>query len=180
MKAMIIPGNGNTPITNNWNLYVKSELEKLSVEVIAENMPDADLAREKFWIPFMEQKMGKDENVILIGHSSGAVAIMRFLENHKILGTVLVGACYTDLAEEKEKISGYYNRPWNWEKIKENAGWIIQFASTDDPYISKEEFRHINNMLETEYHEYKNRGHFDEIEFPELVFCLRMKLGDFI
>ena len=68
-KVMIIPGNGNTDISFNWYLYVKKELEKLGFEVIAENMPDADLARKEFWLPFMEKKLAGDEKAILIGHS---------------------------------------------------------------------------------------------------------------
>jgi len=175
MKAMIIPGNNNTDISTNWYLYVKKELEKLGIKVIAENMPDPDLARKEYWLPFIEKNIGECD-VVLIGHSSGAVAIMRYLETHKILGAVLVGACYTDLNDEKEKASGYYNELWQWETIKRNANWIIQFASIDDLYIKKEEFRYINEMLDTEYHEYKNRGHFEEKEFPELVFCVRQRL----
>ena len=38
MKAIIIPGNDYTLITSNWYQYVKNELEKLGLEVIAENM----------------------------------------------------------------------------------------------------------------------------------------------
>ena len=174
---MIIPGNNNTDISTNWYLYVKKELEKLGIKVVAENMPDPDLARKEYWLPFIKENVGEGD-VILIGHSSGAVAIMRYLETHKIFGAVLVGTCYTDLNDKKEKASGYYNEPWQWDKIKKNANWIIQFASIDDPYINKEEFRYINEMLDTEYHEYKTRGHFEEKEFLELVFHVRQKLGN--
>lgn len=26
-------------------------------------------------------------------------------------------------------------RPWEWAKIKANAGFLVQFGSTDDPFI---------------------------------------------
>lgn len=45
MKAMIIPGNGITDITDNWFQNVKDGLEKLGLDVIAKNMPDPDLAK---------------------------------------------------------------------------------------------------------------------------------------
>ena len=57
MKAIIIPGNGNTDITANWFQNVKNELEKLGLDVIAENMPDPDLARKKYWLPFIKEKL---------------------------------------------------------------------------------------------------------------------------
>jgi hypothetical protein len=35
-----------------------------------------------------------------IGYSSGAVAAMRYVENHTIYGSILIGACYTDFGRE--------------------------------------------------------------------------------
>ncbi len=57
MKAIIIPGNENSDISENWYPYVKKELERLGVEVIAQNMPDAYLARAKYWLPFIKEKL---------------------------------------------------------------------------------------------------------------------------
>ncbi|MFA7707436.1 MAG: alpha/beta hydrolase [Candidatus Pacearchaeota archaeon] len=180
MQIMIIPGNGNTDISENWFPYIKKELEKLGLKVIAKNMPDPDLARKEYWLPFIEKNLEKNEDSVLIGHSSGAVAILRYLENYKIKGAIIVGACYTYLSDEKEKKSGYFDNEWQWDKIKNNASWIVQFASTDDPYIPIEEQRYIKNKLITEYHEYNNEGHFGsdthKTEFPKIVEIIRKKL----
>jgi hypothetical protein len=179
-KVIIIRGNGNSAPEEDWYPYVKTELEKLGLTVLNEEFPDPELAREEYWLPFIE-KLGADENTILIGSSSGAVAAMRFAEKNKILGSILVGACYTDLGDEKEKKSGYYNRPWDWDSIKRNQQWIAQFASTDDPYIPIEEARHINQQLQTEYYEYTNEGHFsadkNKTVFPEIVEIIKLKTG---
>ena len=177
MRAIIIPGNNNTSILESWYPYVKKELEKLGLDVIAKNMPDPDLARKQFWLPFIEEHVKNESNSILVGHSSGAVAILRYLEENKAGGTVLVGASHTDLNDKKEKISGYFDEPWNWEKIRKNVKWIIQFASTDDPYIPIAEARHINGKLNSEYYEFTNHGHFMQAEFPELVEAIRKKLA---
>ena len=50
---------------------------------------------------------------------------MRFGESNKLCATLLVSACYTDLGKQSEKISGYYDHPWEWKKIKENNKIII-------------------------------------------------------
>ncbi len=180
IKAMIIPGNGNTDISENWFPYVKKNLEALGMRVIAKNMPDPDLARQSFWVPFIEKELKGYQNSILIGHSSGAVAILRYLENHKTLGAIIVGACHTDLGDEKEKKSGYFDDEWHWDKIKENAKWIVQFASTNDPYIPIEEARYIRDRINSEYHEYTDQGHFgsdvNKIEFPEIVEIIKKKV----
>ena len=54
-------------------------------------MPDPDLARMRYWLPFIEKNLKADSNSIIIGHSTGAVACMRYLASHQPLG-----ACYTD------------------------------------------------------------------------------------
>ena len=124
-------------------------------------------------MPFIEKEIGKGDDVILIGHSSGAVAILRYLESHKIKLAIVIGASHTDLGDETEKLSGYFNRPWKWEVIKKNAEKIVQFASTDDPYIPIEEARFIHKNLDSEYHEFNDQGHFgsdtNKKEFPEII-----------
>ena len=37
------------------------------------------------WLPFMKDELGVDENTIIIGHSSGACAAVRFAETLKVL-----------------------------------------------------------------------------------------------
>lgn len=178
-KVIIIPGNGNTDISENWFPYVKNKLEKANILVLVMNMPDPELARKEIWLPFIEKELKADENTIAIGHSSGAVAIMRFLETHKLLGAILVGACYTDLGEESERVSGYYDTPWKWDTIKQNAKWIVQYASQNDPYIPISESRVVHEKLNSEYYEYVNQGHFGsdvrKKEFPEIVEVILRK-----
>jgi predicted alpha/beta hydrolase family esterase len=181
VKAIIIPGNGGGSPSDNWSPYLEKVLPTIGISVINPQFPDPDLARNEFWLPFLED-LGADEDTILIGHSSGAVAAMRYAETHKIYGSVLVGACYTDLGYESEKQSGYYDDPWQWDAIQKNQRWIIQFASTDDPFIPIAEARYIHEHLKTVYHEYTDRGHFghgdhQQLEFPELVEALKTSMG---
>lgn len=113
IRIILIHGNGGSKPTDNWFPYIKLELEKTGVEVIAPQFPDADLARASYWIPFLKNDLKSDENTILIGHSSGVIAAMYFAEKHKLFGSVLIGAYHTDLGFEKEKLSGYFDKPWN-------------------------------------------------------------------
>lgn len=53
-------------------------------------MPDPITAKESIWIPFMREQMECDENTVIIGHSSGAEAAMRFAEKYKVKGIILV------------------------------------------------------------------------------------------
>lgn len=176
MKVIIIPGDGNTDITENWFPSVKNELQKFGLDVIAENMPDPDLARKEYWLPFIKEKLST-EDAILIGHSSGAVAILRYLEENKCKLAILIGACYTDLGNEREKNSGYFYKPWEWEKIKNNAEKIVLFSSKNDPYVPISEALFIKDKISAEYHEYNDEGHFgadvNKTEFPEIITVVK-------
>lgn len=178
IKAIIVPGNGGDSYMSRWRPYVKAELEKLGISVTNVDFPDPILASMNVWLPFLKE-LGADEQTILIGHSSGAEAAMRYAENNKLLGTVLVSACHTDLGLDNEKEAGYYDAPWQWDKIKNNQQWIVQFHSTDDPFIVPEEARFVHDKLGSEYYEFTDRGHFEhnQNEFPELIATIKSKLN---
>ncbi len=172
-KVIFLPGNGGDGNTlYGWFSYAKIELEKLGLEVLTPTFPDGALARRSYWLPFLES-LGTNENTILIGHSSGAVAAMRYAENHTLLGSVLVAPCHTDLGLDSEKVSGYYDGSWDWNAIKQNQRWIIQFSSVDDEFIPIEEAQFISVKLKSDYREL-TQGHFyPQDTFPELMNAMK-------
>ena len=175
-KAIFIHGNGGGTGSDAWYPWCVSELKKYNIRALAPDFPDPLLARAQYWLPFLENELKSDENTVLVGHSSGALAAMRFAESRKIKGSILIGASHTDLGDEDEKKSGYFDSPWDWTAIRENQQWIIQFASTDDPYIPITEAHFIRDHLKTEYREFGDRGHFGQTEFPELLQALLTKI----
>jgi pimeloyl-ACP methyl ester carboxylesterase len=177
IKAILIHGNGGGTADDIWLPWLERELTALDVVVINRTFPDNVKARAQFWLPFIES-LGADERTILIGHSSGAVAAMRYAETHRLLGSILIGVCYTDLGDGGEAASGYYRDPWRWPDIRDNQEWIAIYNSTDDPHIPIAEPRFVAAQLRCSYFEFNDRGHFvDSREFPEVVEYVRVKLG---
>lgn len=130
---------------------------------------------------FLHTNIGLDETTVVVGHSSGAACAMRLLEQEQLLlGCVLVAACYTDLGDESERRSGYFNRPWDWEKMKNGAKQIILFHSEDDHLIPVQEARHIalklagNNNFD--YHEMDGKSHFFS-PWQEILDVMDQKFG---
>lgn len=176
IKAILIHGNGGCTAGDIWLPWLERELTALGVAVTNETFPDNMKARAQFWLPHIEA-LGADENTILIGHSSGAVAAMRYAETHRVLGSILVGVCHTDLGDSFEAASGYYAAPWQWPRIRENQQWIAIYNSSDDPHIPIVEARFIAAQLKCSYFEFQDRGHFvDQRQFPEVVDYVRRKL----
>jgi hypothetical protein len=111
-NIVIVPGNGCTPVKKcNWYFWLYTELKKMNIKVNMEmhTMPDPYLkyssnflitdryeAKESIWLPHMREKLNTGPGSIIVGHSSGAEAAMRFAETDKVLGLVLVSACHTD------------------------------------------------------------------------------------
>lgn len=153
-----------------WSSWLKDSLEDLGYETFFETMPDSVIARAEYWLPFLQDYAKVGSNDIIIGWSSGAVAAMRYAETHKIKGTILISPSYTDLRDDSEKQSGYFDSPWDWQSIKNNQETIALFYGTDDPYIPQEEFTHIANMLQPATFPIENGKHFiEQAEFPELL-----------
>jgi predicted alpha/beta hydrolase family esterase len=176
-KVIFVHGNGGSTAYSHWFAETAEALRKLGLEVINETFPDNQLARSEYWLPHLE-KLGANESTIIVGHSSGALAAMRYAESHQVLGSVLVGAAYTDLGEADEKASGYFDSPWDWNAIKAHQKWILQFGSVDDPYIPIAESRFVAARLSTQYFEYKDRGHFMYGGvFEEVVTGIKKKLN---
>lgn len=92
MKVAIIPGNGAGDVFHaNWYGWAHKQINKMeNVSCGLRNMPDPITAKESIWIPFMREEMECDENTVIIGHSSGAEAAMRFAEKYKVKGIILV------------------------------------------------------------------------------------------
>lgn len=175
---VIIPGNGAGDVTNaNWYGWARKKLNALDgVSCQLRNMPDPITARESVWLPFMRDELKCGDETVIIGHSSGAEAAMRFSEKYKVKGIIVVSACVTDLGDENERASGYYDRPWDWEKIKEHTSWRVQFGSTDDPFIPWSEQQQVADGLSSELHKFTDKGHFMNTSFPELIEVTKQKL----
>ena len=82
--------------------------------------------------------------------------------------------------DEVERASGYFNRPWRWADIRANAGFIVQFASTDDPVLPWAEQQEVADGLGAELHRFEDRGHFQNTAFPELAAALEPRLREMI
>ena len=176
-KVILIHGNGGSTAGDIWLPFLERELTALGLAVINQTFPDNVKARAEFWLPFLE-KLGAGEDTILIGHSSGAVAAMRYAETHRLWGSILVSPCHTDLGDPGEAASGYYRAPWRWSDIRDHQRWIAIYHSTDDPHIPAAQARFIAAQLKCSYFEFTDRGHFvDSREFPEVLSYVKGRVS---
>ena len=142
-RFIYIHGNGGDDWRSAWAEWLKREIEKLGFETVFETMPDPVAARAKYWLPYMKNELKIGEDDVIIGYSSGAVAAMRYAETTKIKGSILISPSYTDLGDETEKASGYFDEKWLWNDIKANQKKMAVVWGDNDPYIPQSEFAYI-------------------------------------
>jgi len=169
-RFVYIHVNATTHWSDAWAAWLNSEVEKLGYETFFETMPDSIIARAEYWLPFLKNHVKAGKNDVLIGWSTGAIAAMRYAETNHIKGSILISPYYTDLGEAEEKLSGYFNEPWQWDNIVQNQQNIAVFWGDDDPYVDQSEFDFVANKLRASRHKLPKAGHFIERQtFPELL-----------
>ena len=174
-RVIYLHGMGATSWKFAFAESLKADLESLGFETVFETLPDSIMAREQYWMRYLNEIAKVTEDDVLIGWSSGAVAAMRYAESNKIRGSILISPSYTDLGDEAERASGYFNRPWDWAKIQENQNQIALVYGDDDPCIPQEEFEHISGRLRPEVHKIPQGKHFIQYSDFKLISELVQK-----
>jgi uncharacterized protein len=173
-RVVYIHGNGTTHWSQSWARWLEAEVRKAGYKTFFETMPDSILARAEYWLPFLEKhvRVGRDD--IVVGWSSGAVAAMRYAEKLHVGPMILVSPCVSDLGDEMERQSGYFNDPWLWSEIRRNSGPITLITGDDDPFIPQSEFDEAAVGLAAQRVQIEGGGHFmDRVEFPEVLDAIR-------
>ena len=153
-----------------WVARLRDDLEKVGYPTFFETFPDSIEARSSHWLPFLNGHIRAGEDDVLVGWSCGGTAALRYAQEHKVRGLVLAAPYYTDLGLDSVRKSGFVTSPWDWERVKRNAGNVVMFHSDNDPYISQSEFRELARLLGARRCEIRGAGHFGDFEeFPQLT-----------
>lgn len=169
-RVIFVHGNSTTHWSYGWAPWLREQLEAAGHPTFFETMPDSVIARAEYWLPFLHDHVGAGADDVIVGWSSGAVAAMRYAEQHPLLGAVLVSPSHTDLGDDLERQSGYFDGPWNWPVIRSNLGRTALVWGDDDPYIPQSEFTFLADQLSPVRLQIAGGGHFtDRDRFPELA-----------
>lgn len=182
-RIFIIHGWEGTP-NSNWFPWLKKELEKRGIEVHVPQLPDSMNPKFDSWISYVKEYVeNPDRNTILVGHSLGCITILRFLENlnTKVKAVVLVAGLGYDLDYKgyKGEVKSFFEKPIDWEKIKNNCQNFIVINSKDDPYVNFDNSKLFKDKLNAEIIVHDNMKHYNEgAGFRELpqVLDLILKL----
>lgn len=163
-RVFIVHGYTGYP-DKNWFPWLKSELEKLGVEVVVPAMPNTEAPQFSEWLPHLRQLVGEvDEETYFVGHSLGCPTILRLLESlpedHKVGGAVLVAGFAEPI--HFSELDSFTAEAWNDEKIKQSVNKIILINSDNDEHVPLEMGQRMRDRFNAELVVVNNAGHINE------------------
>lgn len=122
-----------------WYPWVKKELEARGFQVEVPALPNTEKPKLDEWLPRLKEVVGQtDEELFLIGHSLGCIAIMRYLESledgQQIGGVVFVAGFSEGIGYSE--IQTFFETPVDLEMIRTRAKHgFVAIHSDNDPYV---------------------------------------------
>jgi predicted alpha/beta hydrolase family esterase len=191
-NAIILHGTGGSP-DGNWFPWLKKELEKKGYSVWVPELPGNDYPNRKTYTEFLLKNAPEiDSSTIIIGHSSGAVAILGLLQalpkDSTIKAAYLVAGFKDNLRwvdkKGKHVLGGLFEDDYDWTAIKKKAGKFILIQSDNDPYVPMSHGSYLSIKLDGALTINPKQKHFsietkgDEYkEFPFLLEMIMLQSG---
>jgi predicted alpha/beta hydrolase family esterase len=188
MKNALILHGTKASHESNWFSWLHNELEKKEYQVWTPDLPQSEVPNIDRYNEFIfaNKNFTFTDQTILIGHSSGAVAILGLLQ--ALPEGIVVDTCYLVSAFTDDlgwdSLKELFLTPFDFEKIKSHAKRFVFLHSDNDPYCPVE--RHgqlLANKLDGELLIREGQKHFSigtaGEQYRQFPFLLKLILPDF-
>lgn len=150
-------------------------------DVYLVKMPNAFNAKYKEWKLWFEKYLPLlNDNLILIGHSLGAIFLAKYLSeetiSRKIKATFLVSAPFDkdDIGRDDIRKLPEFAIEKPLTKLAEQTGELYMYHSKDDPVVFYSEFERYSEQLPNAHMKsFEDRQHFNQETFPEIIEDIR-------
>lgn len=134
-KAILIHGQDKDS-SSCWYPWLKSELEKIEIEVHIPDMPSANEPVLQDWVSEIA-KLNPDDETVMIGHSKGGLAILHYLSSNtaKVKKVVLVASNSDQPRNSEDEKDSFYAIKINYDKVRDQAESFVQIHSKDDEFV---------------------------------------------
>ena len=158
--AVIVHGFMGSP-NNDWMRWTAEKFHDKGYRVFTPKMPR--IPSKSDWVKrvgnFAKPTRGK---LVLVGHSLGGVAILRFLETYK--GKVdLVMLVSTPTWRDSVIFRSFFRRGFQWKTIRKHVKKVVVVHSTDDPVVKFENTEELRAKLKAKVIVAENLGHMHSI-----------------
>lgn len=149
-KALILHGTSSSS-KENWFPWLKDQLEQRGYQVWVPDLPKADVPNLERYNTYILQHLPFtiDGETALIGHSSGAVAILGLLQalpaDTVVQASYLVGSFKDNLGWDALK--ELFEQPLDFGSIKKKSRQWYFIHSDNDPYCPLEHAEYLHQQL---------------------------------
>ena len=164
-KVVLMHGKDTNP-SEKWYPWFVGQVKSRGINALAPALPKPNDPVAEEWTKELE-KTNPDENTILVGHSRGGVAILRWLERlpegKKIKKVVLVAtnSGRSEKMNKTENNKGFYSdKGYDFEKIKTHCDNFVVIHSKDDIWVPFEAGEENAKGLDARFKVYEGKNHF--------------------
>lgn len=156
----------------DWKTNLSKKLGQ-KYQILAPRMPNKENARYLEWkIWFERLRPFVRSGIVLVGHSLGGIFLVKYLAENtfpkKIKQLILVAAPY------QEKDLTNFKLPSFLAQVARQCQEIHLFHSPDDPVVAiAAVYKYQQAWPKAKLHILKNRGHFNQSTFPEIVKIIK-------
>jgi len=159
-------------LNKGWKDSLRKKLGR-GFEIVLPKMPNPSNAKYIEWriwfeklFPFLEKE------VVLVGHSLGGIFLAKYLSENKlpkrILATFLVASPHDD-KNSKHSLADFKLKK-DLSGLQNQSKELFFYHSRNDDVVPFTAFEKYKKALPSaNYKEFKNRGHFAQNSFPEIV-----------
>lgn len=170
MKIVLIHGYKASPRTNFFP-WLNEELRKKGYEVICPDLPNPESPDPEEWTKFLVEAVGPiDDETIILGHSIGGAAALRFLEAAEMYSTpkacILVS---TPWMIKSEQFRGFFLSELDFDVLMWKASRFVVVHSKDDTVIPFDHAKKYEDVLHAKLVETDGAGHFQGEQYPVLL-----------
>ena len=163
-----------------WKDHLEKDLGR-GFEVIRPKMPNPSNAKYLEWKIWWEKIIPHlEKEVVLVGHSLGGIFLAKYLSENKFLkktlAAFLIAAPYDDKGEEDSL--GDFNLKKDLSRLQDQSEKLFIWQSADDKIVNFTDLGKYRKALPRAIcREFKNKGHFNQTHFPEIVREIKKIFG---
>jgi hypothetical protein len=157
----------------DWKTTLSQKLGE-EYDVLVPQMPNKSNAKYKEWKIWFERIFPFfNNNIVLVGHSLGGMFLAKYLAENdfpkQIKGLFLIAPPHNRTADVSD-----FLLPKSLVRIKKRVKNIFLYFSKDDPVVPFSELKEFKKQLpDAKVFVFKDRGHFKQEKFPELLLQLK-------